>query len=78
MCFLTCGVKNMRMGMSSRHFSSFHGVSLQGGSSVGAGRPLRDTLRPSATSISRYNDTWETLKIQSSRQETSQHPCSEK
>lgn len=67
----------MRVGMSNRHLSSFQGVSLQGGSSVGAGRPLRDKFRPSATSISKYNDTWETLKIQSSRQETSQPPWSE-
>lgn len=66
----------MRVGMSSRHFSSFQGVSLQGGSSVGAGRLLKDTLSPSATSSSRYCDTCCTLKIQSSRQETSQSPSS--
>lgn len=71
---LTCGVRNMRVGRSSRHLSSFQGVSLQGGSRVEAHRPLRDTFRPSATSISKYNDTWETLKIQSSRQATSQPP----
>lgn len=76
-CILTCGARNMRVGRSSRHLSSFQGVSLQGGSRVGAGRPLRDTFRPSATNISRYNDTWGTLKMQSSRQETSQPPSSE-
>lgn len=76
-CILTCGARNMTVGRSSRHRSSFQGVSLQGGSNVGAGRPLRDKLRPSATSISMYSDTWETLKIQSSRQETSQPPWSE-
>lgn len=75
---LTCGARNIRMGRSRRHFKSFQGVSLQGGSRVGAGRPLRDTFRPSATSISRYKDTWETLKIQSSRQDTSHPPSSEK
>lgn len=67
----------MRVGMSSRHLRSFQGVSLQGGSNVGAGRPLRVKFRPSATSISKYKDTWETLNTQSSRQETSQLPWSE-
>lgn len=45
------------VGMSSKHLSSFQGVSLQGGSSVGASRPLSGTLRPSVTSISKYNET---------------------
>lgn len=74
---LTCGARNMRVGMSSRQLSSFQWVSLQGGSRVGATRPLSDTLRPSLTSISKYSDTWAVLKIQSSRQERSHSPLSE-
>lgn len=71
---LTCGARNMRVGRSSRQIRSFHDVSLQGGSRAGAVQEFRDTFKPSATSISKYIDTWETLKIQSSRQETSQVP----
>lgn len=74
---LTCGARNKMVGMSSKHLRSFQGVSLQGGSRAGAGRPLNDTFRPSVTSISKYSDTGEILKIQSSRQEISQSPLSE-
>lgn len=75
--FPTCGARNMMVGMSSKLLKSFQGVSPQGGSRLGAGHPLSDTFRPSLTSISKYDDTWEIRKIQSSRQETSQSPLSE-
>ena len=67
----------MRVRRSSRQLSSFQDVSLQGGSRGEASRLLRDKCRPSATSISRYKDTWGALKIQSSKHETSQPPWSE-
>ncbi|TNN31791.1 hypothetical protein EYF80_058051 [Liparis tanakae] len=68
----TCAVRNMSVGMSSRLLTAPQGVSSpQGGSRGGAGRPIRATPRPSATSISRYDHTADTRETHASTQDTS-------